>query len=162
MVWQFQNQHSMIDTVTYPCKIIYVCKRGLWYNSTQCDTTLYTAQQCRTQLDGILPKGPYPPCLRMADRALLAGYLRTVNSLMLPHLLCSMLSYGMSIVSLLDITHCVIMGLYSNTYHFISSSFLPDTKFSIVLYSLKVPFLQVTYPSFNIIGQSNSCWISRS
>ena len=23
--------------------------------------------------DGILPKGPYPPCLRMADRALLAG-----------------------------------------------------------------------------------------
>ena len=24
--------------------------------------------------DGILPKGPYPPCLRMADRALLAGY----------------------------------------------------------------------------------------
>ena len=25
---------------------------------------------------GILPKGPYPPCLRMADRALLAGYSR--------------------------------------------------------------------------------------
>ena len=25
-------------------------------------------------IDGILPKGPYPPCLRMADRALLAGY----------------------------------------------------------------------------------------
>ena len=24
--------------------------------------------------DGILPKGPYPPCLRIADRALLAGY----------------------------------------------------------------------------------------
>ena len=24
--------------------------------------------------DGILPKGPYPPCLCMADRALLAGY----------------------------------------------------------------------------------------
>ena len=24
----------------------------------------------------ILPKGPYPPCLRMADRALLAGYPR--------------------------------------------------------------------------------------
>ena len=28
--------------------------------------------------DGILPKGPYPPCLRMADRALLAGYPRWV------------------------------------------------------------------------------------
>ena len=25
-------------------------------------------------IEGILPKGPYPPCLRMADRALLAGY----------------------------------------------------------------------------------------
>ena len=25
-------------------------------------------------IDGILPKGPYPPCLGMADRALLAGY----------------------------------------------------------------------------------------
>ena len=27
-------------------------------------------------IDGIPPKGPYPPCLRMADRALLAGYPR--------------------------------------------------------------------------------------
>ena len=27
-------------------------------------------------IDGILPKGPYPPCLRMADWALLAGYSR--------------------------------------------------------------------------------------
>ena len=25
-------------------------------------------------IEGILPKGPYPPCLRMADKALLAGY----------------------------------------------------------------------------------------
>ena len=30
-------------------------------------------------VDGILPKGPYPPCLRMADRALLAGYPRIVK-----------------------------------------------------------------------------------
>ena len=28
------------------------------------------------QFDGILPKGPYPPCLRMAERAFLAGYTR--------------------------------------------------------------------------------------
>ena len=28
------------------------------------------------EFDGILPKGPYPPCLRMADRALLTGYPR--------------------------------------------------------------------------------------
>ena len=27
-------------------------------------------------IDGILPKGPYPPCLRMADRTLLVGYAR--------------------------------------------------------------------------------------
>ena len=33
----------------------------------------------RTHFDGILPKGPYPPCLRMADRALLAGYHRLKN-----------------------------------------------------------------------------------
>ena len=31
------------------------------------------------QLDGILPTGPYPPCLRMADRARLAGYSRTME-----------------------------------------------------------------------------------
>ena len=30
-------------------------------------------------IEGILPKGPYPPCLRIADRALLAGYLRYMN-----------------------------------------------------------------------------------
>ena len=31
-------------------------------------------------IDGILPKGPNPPCLRMADRALLAGYPRYASS----------------------------------------------------------------------------------
>ena len=30
-------------------------------------------------IEGILPKGPYPPCLRMADRALLAGYSRYMH-----------------------------------------------------------------------------------
>ena len=29
-------------------------------------------------IEGILPKGPYPPCLRMEDRTLLAGYPRYV------------------------------------------------------------------------------------
>ena len=29
---------------------------------------------CNTHFEGILPKGPYLPCLSMADRALLAGY----------------------------------------------------------------------------------------
>ena len=31
--------------------------------------------------EGILPKGPYPPCLRMADRALLAGYPRYMHGI---------------------------------------------------------------------------------
>ena len=31
-------------------------------------------------LDGFLPKGPYPPCLRMADRAFLAGYPQAMPS----------------------------------------------------------------------------------
>ena len=34
-------------------------------------------------IDGILPKGPYPPCLRMAGRALLAGYPRHVPDVVL-------------------------------------------------------------------------------
>ena len=33
----------------------------------------FVAEMC-VHFEGILPKGPYPPCLRMADRALLAGY----------------------------------------------------------------------------------------
>ena len=31
-------------------------------------------------IEGILPKGPYPPRLRMADRALLAGYPRYMDA----------------------------------------------------------------------------------
>ena len=34
---------------------------------------------CR-DIEGVLTKGPYPPCLRMADRALLAGYPRLLSS----------------------------------------------------------------------------------
>ena len=42
------------------------------------DVTLgsYNYTNPHPDIDGILPKGPYPPCLRMADRALLAGYHR--------------------------------------------------------------------------------------
>ena len=42
-----------------------------------------------SRIEGILPKGPYPPCLRMADRALLAGYPR--DMWLLVHALISML-----------------------------------------------------------------------
>ena len=34
----------------------------------------------KPEFEGMLPKGPYPPCLRMADRVLLAGYPRIVRS----------------------------------------------------------------------------------
>ena len=37
-------------------------------------------------IDGILPEGPYPPCLCMADRALLAGYPRHVILIIVVHL----------------------------------------------------------------------------
>ena len=35
---------------------------------------------CCRNIDGMLPKGPYPPCLRVADRALLTGHPRYMNS----------------------------------------------------------------------------------
>ena len=41
------------------------------------------------KFEGILPKGPYPPCLRMADRALLTGYPRNQLHLLLLLLLLS-------------------------------------------------------------------------
>ena len=31
-------------------------------------------------IEGILPKGPYPPCVSMAGRALLAGYTRYISN----------------------------------------------------------------------------------
>ena len=36
-------------------------------------TELFWCELSKTHIEGILPKGPYPPCLRMADRALLTG-----------------------------------------------------------------------------------------
>ena len=39
-----------------------------------------TTDDRSSTFDGILPKGPYPPCLRMADRAVLAGYPRNEES----------------------------------------------------------------------------------
>ena len=38
-----------------------------------------TQRSLATHIEGILPKGPYLPCLRMAGRALLAGYHRYVG-----------------------------------------------------------------------------------
>ena len=35
-----------------------------------------TTIRCQPHIEGILPKGPYLPCVSMAGRALLAGYSR--------------------------------------------------------------------------------------
>ena len=44
---------------------------------------------CYQQIDGILPKGPYPPCIRMADRALLAGYPRNTLKNFVEFVICT-------------------------------------------------------------------------
>ena len=49
------------------------CHRGCVFNTLR-ELSLHV-----TYIDGILSKGPFPPCLRMADRALLAGYPRYVQ-----------------------------------------------------------------------------------
>ena len=46
-----------------------------------------------THIEGILQKGPYPPCLRMADRALLAGYPRHEVRHSYPHVSCVLLCW---------------------------------------------------------------------
>ena len=47
-----------------------------------CNITVYLSSSLYVWrfsiIEGILPKGPYPPCLRMAVRALLAGYPRII------------------------------------------------------------------------------------
>ena len=52
-----------------------------------CNTLLI--QYLQPYIDGILPKGPYPPCLRMAYRALLAGYPPYANKVYLSLVLSS-------------------------------------------------------------------------
>ena len=44
------------------------------YSKTNFPSNLNCEWNITDEIDGILPKGPYLPCLRMADRALLAGY----------------------------------------------------------------------------------------
>ena len=53
----------------------------LKYEEKQCVADFY----CQAYIDGIRPKGPYQPCLRMADRALLAGYPQYNLRLKLQH-----------------------------------------------------------------------------
>ena len=43
--------------------------------------TYNQAYSTSPEIEGILPKGPYQPCLRMADRDLLAGYPRNMSKI---------------------------------------------------------------------------------
>ena len=48
----------------------------LYYSCLCYYLKLYHNNETAADIEGILPKGRDPPCLRMADRALLAGYPR--------------------------------------------------------------------------------------
>ena len=68
MGWRGVSQNEGILVVLFEFNISY--GTVLWRHPTVWPFIDHT------YIDGILPKGPYPPCLRMADRALLAGYHR--------------------------------------------------------------------------------------
>ena len=58
--------------------------QGINIGQTQCSSSHLIQAVKRIsiwQIEGILPKGPYPPCLRMADSALLAGYPRNMHTI---------------------------------------------------------------------------------
>ena len=49
------------------------------------------SQKILPQIDGILPKGPYPPCLRMTDRALWQDTLEIQDALAISKWVCFVL-----------------------------------------------------------------------
>ena len=73
-------QHTALCSMIWITCAFYLCFHVMVYiidviviicsNAYSMDTQKIT----KTHFDGILPKGPYPPCLCMADRALFAGY----------------------------------------------------------------------------------------
>ena len=76
-------------------------------------------------IEGILPKGPHPPCLRMADRALLAGYPRYVRrvSVLETHGLPSMKYIPWNIRTAL--LCFVLLWLYYQFFGFVWYIYLP-------------------------------------
>ena len=57
----------------------FTCK---WDMTIQTSRILHAIQHAKILIDGILPKGPYLPCVNMAGRALLAGYHRYMGFVM--------------------------------------------------------------------------------
>ena len=66
---------SMLSTQDYVSRLM-LCLMCVASISSEifCDILYHILQLFVSYIDGILQKGPYPPCLHMADRALLAGY----------------------------------------------------------------------------------------
>ena len=65
------------------------------------------------QIEGILPKGPYPPCLRMADRALLAGYPQNMQHVFVE--LCSSVVVPLFLVDPYDLLTHIFQGCLTGT-----------------------------------------------
>ena len=74
------NSSFKLKPGKHQCGILLaLCKSNLQIHPTKAHASILWHHHSRNQLlyiEGILPKGPYPPCLHMADRALLAGYPR--------------------------------------------------------------------------------------
>ena len=106
--WMSQDAFKLIDGLLQDCGISTVCRQWKYY--------ILLVYCCH--IEGILPKGPYLPCVSMAGRALLAGYHRYIwsdnahsttiamiklqsdlHSLATPHTSLSWVSYGVSFMS---------------------------------------------------------------
>ena len=62
------------------------CRHGNHFLDKESWGSIFKSSHCNSfedqaHVEGILPKGPHPSCLRMADRALLAGYPRCMHDL---------------------------------------------------------------------------------
>ena len=80
----------------YKLMIHYIEVRGSDHTAHRC------LQQVLLYVDGILPKRPYPPCIRMADRALLAEYPRCVME-------CVSFELGIHYLTEMALRHNVIL-----------------------------------------------------
>ena len=73
------DQTALITSAVDVAAVVLLC----YVMFATLNVLIYFEEPCKyvEHIDGILPKGPYPPCLRMADRALLAGYPRYLEGL---------------------------------------------------------------------------------
>ena len=72
--YDFSFGHWMAIIICLNDQHVPVCNKLKCYNCVRISVYIMST----ALIHGILPKGPYPPCLRTADRALLAGYPRYI------------------------------------------------------------------------------------